>query len=558
MLCLLLAAALAASPHPPLAKTLADADADGVPDAVGRVVVVAGRASVASGGLGANAPDLFVQDATGGVRIDRHRGPAVALGDSVVAVGRLAFRDGLAVLDGPRLRVVRGPRRPPAPVAYPSRAPEQVEGRLVAVEAVVAGRNAVEAGDALLLSLPDGALLVAFVFHDRAAPIPHRAYAPGDRVRIVGVAGQYDRAAPYRDSYQIYPRAAQDIRRVGIPAGMYRTAALAALGLLGLVLLWATMLRRQVARRVAQLQGSEDRYRRLVERASDAVVVHDLVGTHVELNAAARRAFGLSPGAVVAQLATVVAPSDLDAARAHMATLVETGHARSDIRVVRADGTDGVYEFESQTIALDGRTRVLSLARDVGARRAYEQGLVEAREAAEETVRVKGAFLASMSHEIRTPLTAVIGFADLLRDEVGEEQRDLVEAIEAGGRRLLSTLNSVLDLARLDAARETLRPTRLDLASHVGQSLHLLGSLATRKGIELRFVPTTAPLWACLDAGALDRVLVNLVGNAIKFTDRGGVTVTVASDGETVRLAVTDTGIGMSPGFLPEVFDEFR
>ena len=197
---------------------------------------------------------------------------------------------------------------------------------------------------------------------------------------------------------------------------------------------------------------------------------------------------------------------------------------------------------------------------DLELERVYEQGLIDAREAAEETVRVKSAFLASMSHEIRTPLTAVLGFAEILRDEVPEEQRDLVEAIEAGGLRLLSTLNSVLDLARLDAGREMLRPADVDLVGHIGQGVRLLGALAARKGLDLRFAPAVAALPACIDTGALDRILTNLVGNAIKFTDVGGVTVTLAPDplGRWATLAVSDTGIGMSTEFLPEVFNEFR
>ena len=550
---------LAAAPAGPRA----DADRDGVPDGVGQTVTVAGRASVSSGRLG-GAAAFFLQDAAGGVRVDRPAGPRggpapdVERGDSVVATGRLVFRDGLAVLDRPRVRVVDAPQRVPAPLPYRPDDPETVEGRLVTVEAVVSGLNPVPAGDALLLTLPGGRLLVAFVFRGRAEPIRLDGYAPGDRVRITGVAGQYDRAAPFRDSYQIYPRTADDVRRVDVPAGVYRTGALVALALLGLALLWAALLRRQVARRVAELARADARYRLLVERASDAVIVHDVGGTHAELNTAARRAFGLADGAAVPPLHSVIDPADRHAVRRHLATLVGTGRARTDLRVRRADGTAGVYEFESQTLALDGRTRVLSLARDVGARRAHERGLVDARHAAEEALRIKGAFLANMSHEIRTPLTAVIGFAELLRDEVGDEQRDLVDAIESGGHRLLATLNSVLDLARLDAGHEALRPADVDVVAHVGAGVRLFDALAARKGLALTFATALPALLARLDGGALDRVLINLVGNAVKFTQAGSIAVTLAADADTLTLAVADTGIGMSDTFLPTVFDEFR
>ena len=226
--------------------------------------------------------------------------------------------------------------------------------------------------------------------------------------------------------------------------------------------------------------------------------------------------------------------------------------------MARPDGTAGVYEVESQTLALDGRTRVLSLARDVGARRAHEHGLVSAREAAEEALRVKSAFLASMSHEIRTPLTAVIGYAELLRDEVADEQQDLVAAIEAGGQRLLATLNSVLDLARLEAGRETLHPAPVELVAHVRDGLRLFEGMAARKGLALVYAPAAAALPARLDAGALDRILINLVGNAIKFTESGCITVTAAACDSDAVVTVSDTGVGMRAEFLPAMFDEFR
>ncbi|HEX9951705.1 MAG TPA: ATP-binding protein [Rubricoccaceae bacterium] len=564
MLALLLVALALAGPHAgsphagsPPADPRADANRDAVPDGVGQTVTVAGRALVASGRLGGGIA-FFLQDARGGVRISRPMGPPVARGDSVVATGRLSFRDGVAELDRPHVRVIPGGRRVPAPAAYTASRPEAVEGRLVTVEAVVSSRNPVAAGTALLLTLADGSLLVAFAYADRPEAMPLNGYMPGDHVRITGIAGQYDRAAPYRDSYQIYPRTAGDIQRVDLPAIFYRSGALALLCLFGLAVLWGATMRRQVARRVAELARSDARYRMLVERASDAVIVHDLSGRHAELNSAARRALGLAAGSAVSALHHFVDAADREALKDHAAALATSGQARTDLCVCRTDGTQSIYEVESQTLVLDGRTRVLSLARDVGARRAHEAGLIEAREAAEEALRVKSAFLASMSHEIRTPLTAVIGFAELLREEVSEEQLDLVASIEHGGHRLLATLNSVLDLARLDARQETLRPAPVDLVAHIGSGVRLFDALAAKKGLALVYAPSVPALPAVVDAGALDRVLINLLGNAVKFTDAGRITVAVGTRDGGAVLTVTDTGIGMAAEFLPALFDEFR
>ena len=541
----------------PFAEVRRDADGDLVPDRVGETVTVEGWASADQGAFGSEA--VYVQDARGGIEV---RGgvlgeaPPVRAGEHVRVRGALRFRNGTASVEPTSVERTARPSWLPRPVPY--RTPEAVEGRLVEAEGVVVGRSDVGAGRALMVSLDDLSLVVVFAFDGQPEPVSFEGYRPGDRVRVVGVAGQYDRAAPYADSYQIYPRRPADLRAAGIPAAAYRWAALGAGGLLLLAVGVVAALRAQVRRRVAALRESEARYHTLVDRASDAVFVHDLDGGNVELNLAARALVGVPEGHEPPPFAAVVAEADGPLMAGHVRRLRETGNARTDLRVVSADGSERLFEVESQVVTLDGVSRVLSLGRDVGARRDYERGLVEAREAAEETARVKSAFLANMSHEIRTPLTAVIGFADVLLDEVDDDARDLVEAIEFGGRRLLHTLNSVLDLARLDADQEGLRPAPLDVVRHVEQSAALLRPLADRNGLWLHVVAPDRPVTAVLDGGALDRVLTNLVGNAVKFTERGGVTVGVEREADAVRLYVSDTGIGIADAFLPDLFTEFR
>ena len=549
-----------------------DADGDGLPDALGQTVTVAGRALADGGALGQAGPWTALRGRRRSLALGPAPGaPAVAAGDSVVARGVLTSVAGMARLEHPEVWVVRGARRTPAPLAYGARPPEALEGDLVTLEGMVVAESRVEAGRALSLTLPDHSLVVAFFYADGRAEAAAPAFEPGDRVRVTGVAGQFDRLAPYTESYQVYPRHGADVTRAGIPARAYRWGALGALALLLVALGWAALLRRQVRRRVAELRRSEDRHRQLVELASDAVLVHDLAGDHVELNRAARRAIGLAPDAPPPPLRDVVTPATRPVARAHFERLLTERTARSDFHVVGPDGRARLYEFESQLVDLGGETRVLSLARDVDARRDFERGLVEARAeaeaaraeaevaraAAEETARVKSAFLASMSHEIRTPLTAVIGFAEILRDEVPEDALDLVLGIENGGRRLLSTLNSVLDLAQIDAGGGALRPAPLDLPAHLAASVALLRPGAQAKGLALTLDAPPA-LAAVLDAGALDRVLTNLVGNAVKFTDAGSVTVALRADGPDAVLTVADTGIGIEAAFLPDLFSEFR
>jgi PAS domain S-box-containing protein len=541
-----------------IAVVLSDANADHIPDALGDRVTVAGRASVSFGQLGNPGAELYLQDASGGIGLRQTGRADLLAGDSLVVTGVVGFRNGAAHLTVESLRRVGGTGTPPVPMRVVHGELDAVEGRLVVVDATVVGHSHVEAGEALMLTLPDHSMVVAFAFARRGGTLSFDGLAPGDRVRLTGVASQFDRVPPYTESYQIYPRSPADVVQAGIPKRLYQTVAFVGLGLLLLAMGWVALLRHQVARRVAQLDRSEDRYRKLVEKASDAVFVHSFEGSDAELNHSARAALGLRPDDPVPNLFEAIAPEDHATVRQHLLRLRQTGSARADIHLLDGDGVPRPYEVESQILALDGADAILSLARDVGARRAYEQGLIDAREQAEEMARLKSAFLASMSHEIRTPLTAVLGFAEVLLDEVHDDQRDLVEAISSGGHRLLATLNSVLDVARLDAGSEQLHASPFDLTGQLRRSLALLDALASKRGLALTFETTAELMPVQMDAGAMDRVLINLVGNAIKFTETGSVDVRVVDTDDTITLTVRDTGIGMDASFLPDLFSEFR
>lgn len=186
--------------------------------------------------------------------------------------------------------------------------------------------------------------------------------------------------------------------------------------------------------------------------------------------------------------------------------------------------------------------------------------LVAAKEAAEEMSRLKSAFLANMSHEIRTPLTGIIGFATVLAKELPEEQGEFAELIRTSGRRLMETLNSVLDLAKLEANQVQLDRKRIVLADEVKKVVGLLRPLADEKNLPLVFSAEGVDHTVCIhgDMAALHRILHNLVGNAIKFTDDGEVEVAVWANGDRAGIDVRDTGVGIDVNFLPHLFEEFR
>lgn len=180
------------------------------------------------------------------------------------------------------------------------------------------------------------------------------------------------------------------------------------------------------------------------------------------------------------------------------------------------------------------------------------------KEAAEAATRAKSTFLANMSHEIRTPLTAIIGFSQILGEGATGEQLEFATLIEKSGARLLGTINSVLDLARLEAGHVQLAPEKVFVAREVEDALDLLRPLAERKGLSLKMRTAAPEVCARLDRNSLQRILNNLVGNAIKFTEEGGLDVEVEAGKRQVLVHVRDTGIGIDTAFLPHLFAEFQ
>jgi signal transduction histidine kinase len=184
--------------------------------------------------------------------------------------------------------------------------------------------------------------------------------------------------------------------------------------------------------------------------------------------------------------------------------------------------------------------------------------LREANERLHHADKLKDDFLANTSHELRTPLTAILGFASVLQEDLSGELRHFAQLIQRGGERLLDTVNAMLDMARLQADMVDVQLSDLDVVDAAREVVRGLEPLAREKGIFVRVMPESRAIEARMDRFCLERILLNLIGNAVKFTEEGGVTVLVDATDDQVHLVVRDTGIGIEQKALPELFSEFQ
>ncbi|MST00174.1 MAG: PAS domain S-box protein [Pedosphaera sp.] len=209
-------------------------------------------------------------------------------------------------------------------------------------------------------------------------------------------------------------------------------------------------------------------------------------------------------------------------------------------------------------------TGIIGISRDITALKRAEEELALTRDQALESARLKAQFLATMSHEIRTPMNGIIGMLDLLvSTQLKPEQHDFAETASHSAHALLEILNNILDLSKIEAGRLTLNQIDFDIREVVEDTVELLAPAAHGKEIEVSsFVPTTFPATLCGDPHRLRQVLLNLVGNAVKFTETGGVHLCVngQSDSEgrfELRCEVRDTGIGITPEAQTKIFQAF-
>lgn len=311
------------------------------------------------------------------------------------------------------------------------------------------------------------------------------------------------------------------------------------------------------------IRSSERQYRLLADNATDVVLRTDEPGTVIYISPSCVELSGHGVDELVGRPCRDFIHPD-DYAVVHAAHIAIITNAKSAVTVeYRLKHKEGGWRWlESHMKSWRSDSSgggVISAIRDIGGRKVLETDLVAARDAAEAAARAKSAFLANMSHEIRTPMNGVIGFTELvLASNVDAQQRRHLELIAESGRSMMRLLNDILDVSKIEAGKMQLADEPVDLRHVIRRSFDLMEPVAQNKGVRLiTDVAANIPGRIGGDALRLRQILLNLIGNALKFTERGSVTIECALDGDQLRLAVVDTGIGIAPERIDAIFEQF-
>lgn len=336
--------------------------------------------------------------------------------------------------------------------------------------------------------------------------------------------------------------------------------------------IWTLQLRKQVSKQTQLLHDKGEREdiletvtREIVSSSHDFIYTIDFEGRFLSINNAGLRMTGYSRKETEnLTIYDLLDPPVQRRVKAVLKRAHRTPKAVFEVQIRRKDGTRIWVEASAGFVRRNGKpVCAFGVLHDIEASKQIQKELTKARDAAEETTKAKSDFLATISHEIRTPMNGIIGMSDLmLKDDIPESVREYGETIHQCAQDLLSLINDILDLSKAEAGKLTLEPKPFNLSTTLHRTATFLRPNADAKGIELRTnisnnIPTLIG-----DPVRLRQIVFNLLGNALKFTEEGHVTLTarikkLTSETATIRIQVSDTGIGIPESVKPKLFQPF-
>ncbi len=317
-------------------------------------------------------------------------------------------------------------------------------------------------------------------------------------------------------------------------------------------------------RRAAEkkLRDSEEKYRQLFSIEPDALIIHDFVTKKiVEANEAMLSLYGYTREELIGLAMTELSAEPektlntiLEMPKVKIMKIPLRYHKKKDGTVFPVEVSAGVFVHQ-------GREMIYASVRDISERVKSDRELIEAKERAELSDRLKDAFIANMSHEIRTPLNIILGYTGIIESEISpmldDEQQEYFKSVERAGQRLQRTVEQLLNLSSMQVGTYATRFEDFDICEQVNNLASDMISMAHAKELTLEVQIDNFPLSVTADRYLVDQALANILDNAIKFTDTGGVAVKVYTTKQYATVEIKDTGIGIAEDYLPKIFSMF-